>query len=173
MKTLIHNNGKMITINKIARSEDKVYFTNYDNGVLKTAGVPTIDNPDGKCNIDKDVVPTEYMNYNNYMDWLAEQSVLIDKPSYALAGANNVNWVFNKGAGNVDNTVRVYIPFETVGASTSTEDALYTWLETVAKPIKAYRTSGKMGIVQYLTAISESELTMFAAYPEVIIDYKE
>lgn len=172
MKTLIHSNGKMIVINKISRAEDKVYFTNYDNGIHKIYGIPNIDNPDGKCNIDKNVLPTEYLSYNDYLDWICEQSVLIDKPSYTLAGAGNVNWVFNRGLNNDLTTVRVYIPYDVMGESSAAEDALYTWMNSIVNQ-KAYRTTGKMGIVQYLVTISQSELDMFALYPDCIIDYKQ
>jgi hypothetical protein len=171
MKTLIHSNGKMIIINKIARSEDMVYFTNYDNGVLMKAGIVQVENPSGKSNIDKNIVPTTYMKYNDYLDWVAEESVLIDKPTYTLAGSNNVNWVFNKSLGNANTTVRVYIPFEQLGASDQAADALSTWMTSKVTE-KAYRTTGKMGIVQYLISLTQGEIDMFALYPTCIIDYK-
>jgi len=171
MKTLTHTNGKMIVINKIARADDIIYFTNYDNGVLRKAGIPQLDNPDGKCNIDKNIIPTELMKWNNYLDWVGEESVLIDKPTYTLAGVNNVNWVFNKGLGNNNTTVRVYIPFEQLGDSDQAVDALSTWM-TSKIPEKAYRTTGKMGIVQYLVSMTQEEIDMFATYPTCIIDYK-
>ena len=135
------------------------------------AGIAQIENPSGKSNVDKNVVPTTYMKYNDYLDWIAEQSVQADKSSYTLASANNVNWVFNKGLGNVNTTVRVYIPFEQLGESDQAADALSTWMSSKA-PEKAYRTSGKMGIVQYLISLTQGEIDMFATYPTCIIDYK-
>jgi len=172
MRVLNANKGYMIVPRKLLRSNDVVIYDNYDNGVLYKAGIKQESKPSDSYPINKSIVLTADVNYKDAMDWFCEQTLINAFPAFNIASELSVNWVHVKGTGNINNTVRIYIPYDIIGFSNENEDDLYNWMETVAKPIKQYRTTGRMGIVQYLISISQAELDLFAAYPEILIDYK-
>ena len=171
MKKLINPNGKIIIITEIETIQDKVRYTNYDNGVLMWKEIAQISNPFGQCPINKDIISVEPLDWKNTCEWFAEQSVLLDKQGYSLAAQGNKNWVHNKGLSNVNTTIRVYIPYEEIGIADQLQNSLYTWMQTIITQ-KPYRTTGKMGIVQYLVSITQNELDILSLYSSIIIEYK-
>lgn len=168
MKILIHpTNGSIITIDKLLRSEDKIILTKYDNGILKAINVPFEKDGNFTINLNKTIIPTELLAWNDYINWICEQTSLLRFNTYQLAGNLSTNYVFLKGITNANTVIRVYIPFELAGQASASENSLYTWMETV-KTQKAFRTNGRYGFVQYLETLSASDKTMLESYINVI-----
>jgi hypothetical protein len=113
--------------------------------------------------VNKLIVPTELLIWNQYMEWICEQSSVLRFSTYTLAFYNDINYVHKKGITAANTVVRIFVPFELAGVASSTENTLYTWMEAV-KTQKAFRTNGKYGFVQYLETLSAGDKTMLEGY---------
>jgi hypothetical protein len=153
--------GAIIQIDKTQRGQEVINWSYYDNGSEYVAGLIR---ESGTTKLDKTIVSDIGYNYNNFMDYVSEQSVLAQFIGSQLASKNNQCVVFSKGAGNVNNTLRVSIPNNVIGKYMYTSNNLDTLLQSYRTTYAAYTAHGKYATVIYIITLSAPDLTIFQAY---------
>lgn len=172
MKNVINKTtGQILQIDKTHRGEEKISYTYYDNGSEYASGIPR---EYGTVLLDKSIVSDIGYNYNNFMDYISEQSLLAKNAGSELAIKANQCWVFNKGAGNVNNTLRISIPNNVIGKYMYTGNDLDTLLASYRTSYAAYTSHGKYCTVIYMISLSLQDRTIFEAYANegIIIENK-
>lgn len=172
MKNVIHKTkGYIYKIDKISRSEERLHYTYFDNGIEYANG---ISRDSGTEKLDKTIVSDIGYNYNNFMDYISEQSLLLLKSGSELATQGNQCWVFNKGVGNVNNTVRVSIPLELIGKYLFTGNDIDTLIASYRTNYASYTNRCKYTIVIYFISIPAPDLAILQAYANegVLIENK-
>lgn len=162
MKNVINKTtGQILQIDKTHRGEEKLSYTYYDNGAEYSI---RLSREFGTCLIDKSIVSDQGYNYNDFMDYISGQSLLALNPGSELAIKSNQCWVFNKGAGNVNNTLRVSIPNNVIGKYMYTGNNLDTLLASYRTTYANYTAHGKYCTVIYMISLSAPDRAIFEAY---------
>jgi hypothetical protein len=172
MKNVINKTtGAILQIDKTHRGEEKLSYTYYDNGAEYAIG---LSRGFGTEKIDKNIVSDQGYNYNNFMDYISEQSLLALNAGSELAIKANQCWVFNKGAGNVNNTLRVSIPNNVIGKYMFTDNDLDTLIASYRTVYAAYTAHGTYCTVIYMITLSASDRLILEAYANegIIIENK-
>ena len=172
MKNVINKTtGQILQIDKTHRGEEKVSYTYYDNGAEYAIGLAR---GFDTCKLDKEIVSDIGYNYNNFMDYISEQSLLAKNAGSELAIKANQCWVFNKGAGNVNNTLRISIPNNVIGKYMYTGNDLDTLLASYRTAYASYTAHGKYCTVIYMITLSAQDRAIFEAYTSegIIIENK-
>ena len=174
MKNIINKNANKGYILKIEKSDstfEKVFYAYYDNGCEYAS---TISREIGNIKVNKDIVSDIGYNTNDFKNYISEQSLLFEKSGSELATQNNQCWVFNKGAGNVNNTVRVSIPSDLIAEQIFTGSNIDLLIASYRTPYAAYTNHCKYTIVIYFVTLPAPDRAILEAYASrgVIIENK-
>jgi len=162
MKNVINKTkGYILQIIKSSSTFERVYYDYYDNGVEYANGIRrSSDN----IKINKDIIADQGYNTPDFEVYISEQSLKEAKSGSELAIKANQCWVFNKGAGNVNNTVRVSIPSELIVKYMYTGNDIDTLLASYRSTYAPYTNNCKYTIVIYFIAIPAPDLAILEAY---------
>ena len=174
MKNVINKNANKGYILKIEKSDstfERVFYNYYDNGCEYAA---KISRETGDVRVNKDVVSDTGYNTKDFKEYISEQSLLLEKSGSELAVQNSQCWVFAKGAGNVNNTVRVSIPSDLIAAQIFTGSDIDLLIASYRTPYAAYTNHCKYTIVIYFITLTVPDRSILEAYANkgVIIESK-
>jgi len=174
MKNVINKNANKGYILKIDKSDstfEKVFYTYYDNGCEYAS---EISRETGNVKVNKDIVSDIGYNVNNFKEYISEQSLLLAKSGSELVIQANQCWVFNKGAGNVNNTVRVSIPSDLIAEKIFTGSDIDLLIASYRTPYAAYTNHCKYTIVIYFIFLPAPDRAVLESYASrgVIIENK-
>lgn len=178
MKTLINNTtGEILQYFKVLRSEQKVVYKIYSNGLLynqqtvKEDGLMPINfgiQFDTPISFNPGV--TSEAIYNNTMEFLGLATLKQASPGFV---ESENNWIFETGSTGNSTTVRVFIPSDLFAKVMYTGEPLDLLIQAMS-PLKDWTTRNDSGIVQYLEELlpeHKAIIEMYAEY-DVLIEYK-
>jgi len=170
MKTLINTTtGQIITIDKVMRSEESVKYTLYDNGIdlnnvkkYSEAIIP----------IDMNLVPPIPMNQASYHEYVSIVAIKAVHANFVEAD-DTVNWCIPIGSTTNPTTVRVLVPFFTIGKRIYTGEPIDILLQAMSY-LTTWTSRGNSSVVQYLEELLPEHQAILEAYASdgIVIDYK-
>lgn len=148
MKTLINKKtGQIIVIKKIMRSEDKIVIDFFDNDILysKNQVLKTM-----IIEINKQVLPDKVYNYNDYMNYIAGQTVIDMFKDFERIKEEEIKTT------DPVNPIRIYVPFEIIGKEAIKSGIFSNLLTTLSADVKNQKTC-ETGIISALATIKPEE----------------
>ena len=170
MKTLINTTtGQVITIDKVLRSEESMKYTLYDNGIDLKNGKKY---SEAILPLDMSATPPTPMNLASYMDYVSVIAVQLVHPTFVVS-EDTVNWCIPIGSASGQTTLRVLVPFFTIGKRIYTGEPIDILLQAMSY-LTAWTSRGNDSVVQYLEELLPEHLAILKAYESdgVIIENK-
>ena len=170
MKTLINTTtGQVITIDKVLHSEESMKYTLYDNGIDLKNGKKYLE---AVLPLDMTATPPTPMNLAAYMDYVSVIAVKLVYPTFDES-EDTVNWCIPIGSASNATTLRVLVPFFTIGKRIYTGEPIDVLLQAMSY-LTTWTSRGNDSVVQYLEELLPEHLAILQAYESdgVKIDYK-
>ena len=170
MKTLINTTtGQIITIDKVMRSEESVKYTLYDNGIDLRNGKK---HAESILPLDMTLVPSIPMNQADYHEYV---SIVAIKAVHANFVESNdiINWCIPVGSTLLPTTIRVLVPFFTIGKRIYTGEPIDVLLQAMSY-LTTWTSRGNTSVVQYLEELLPEHQAILEAYASdgIVIEYK-
>lgn len=161
--------GQVLLFKKTMKSEDKLAYTLYDNGIDYTRGVFL---EDTFMLLDKTIVPTELLAYTEYLDYIGLTTLKNAFPDF-IETENPDQWIKETGSTDLPTTVRVLLPNEFIGKQLYTGSLIDQLIQAMS-PLSLWATRGDKAIVQYLEELLPEHEAILNGYAVqgVIIEKK-
>jgi hypothetical protein len=169
MKALINNTtGEILQYFKVLRSEQKVVYRLYANGLLYNQQIAK---EDGMLPLNLETVCPNPSTYDQFMEYIGVETL---KQSFQGFTESEENWVFETGSTGLTTTVRVFIPSDLFTKVMYTGEPLDLLIQAMS-PLKDWTTRNDAGIVQYLEELLPEHRGLLEMYVEqgVLIEDKE
>lgn len=169
MKTLINNTtGEILQYFKVLRSEQKVVYKLYSNGLLYNQQIAK---EDGMLPLNLAVVCPNPSNYEQFMEYIGVETL---KQNFTGFTESEENWIFATGSTGLATTVRVFIPSDLFAKTMYTGEPLDLLIQAMS-PLKDWTTRNNSGIVQYLEELMPEHRSLLEMYSilGVIIEDKQ
>jgi len=158
MKTLINNTtGEILQYFKVLRSEQKVVYKLYTNGLLYNQQIAK---EDGMLPLDLSVVCPTAVNYDQFMEYIGVETLKQYFPGFT---ESEENWIFVTGSTGLATTVRVFIPSDLFAKVMYTGEPLDLLIQAMS-PLKDWTTRNDSGIVQYLEELLPEHIALLEMY---------
>jgi hypothetical protein len=170
MKTLINTTtGQIITIDKVLRSEESLKYTLYDNGIDLKNGKKY---SEAILPLDMTATPPTPMNLADYMDYVSVIAVQLVYPTF-VESEDTINWCIPVGSTLLPTTLRVLVPFFTIGKRIYTGEPIDILLQAMSY-LTTWTSRGNSSVVQYLEELLPEHQAILEAYASdgIVIEYK-
>ena len=162
-------NGQVIKLVNIMEIDNKVAYQLFDNGIFFNRNIML---KDGTIKLDKSVIPSIPMKYDDLMMFIGIQTLLnnfigFEKVDESLGS----NWIFETGSTNMPITLRILIPNELIISTMYTKTPLDLLIQSMSY-LSNWSIRSEKNIVQYLEELLPEHQTILELYNEIIIENK-